>query len=149
MTTMIRPLKATDRERWVELWQSYLTFYDATVSAEVTQKTWERLLTLGVGHDGLVAVDDAGSVIGITHYLLHASTWSIDGYCYLEDLFVDPDARGKGAATALINAVDEAARAAGCTRLYLMTQTDNTRAQRVYDQLMTKAPFVQYRKALA
>ena len=148
MGISIRRLAAGDRARWDTLWQGYLTFYGASVSDEVTQTTWERLLSEGVGHEGLVAVGDGGHIVGITHYLVHPSTWSIDGYCYLEDLFVDPEARGQGAATALIAAVEAAARDAGCTRLYLTTQSDNHRAQRVYDQVMTKAGFVQYRKAL-
>ena len=41
--------------------------------------------------------------------LFHAQTWSPD-CCYLQDLFTAEDARGQGVATALIDAVAEAAR---------------------------------------
>ena len=34
--------------------------------------------------------------IGLVHWLTHPSTWSAGPYCYLEDLFVHPDARGSG-----------------------------------------------------
>jgi hypothetical protein len=41
----------------------------------------------------LVAEKD-GRVIGICDYLFHASTWSTQPICYLQDLYVDRDARG-------------------------------------------------------
>jgi len=49
-------------------------------------------------------------LIGFAHYLLHRSTWAQVCYCYLEDLFVEPSARGSGAGRALIAAVEAAAR---------------------------------------
>ena len=57
-----------------------------------------------------------GRLVGIVHYLFHPVTWSIAPRCYLEDLFVSPDARGSGAGRALIEAVYRAADAAAPTR---------------------------------
>ena len=47
--------------------------------------------------------------------VVHASTWSRQPKCYLEDLFVDPTGRGRDVGRALLQAVKEAATAAGGT----------------------------------
>ena len=148
MSVSVRPLEANDRERWGELWQDYLTFYEADLPQETTDHTWQILLAPQTSHNGLVGVDSDGCIIGFGHYLFHASTWTKTSYCYIEDLFVAHHARGLGAGRALINAVEAAARAEGSTRLYLVTQESNATARGLYDKTMTLAPFVQYRKLL-
>jgi GNAT superfamily N-acetyltransferase len=35
-------------------------------------------------------------LLGLTHYLFHRHAWKIENVCYLQDLFVDPAARGTG-----------------------------------------------------
>ena len=39
---------------------------------------------------GLLALDDLGQGIGMANCVVHASTWSRQPKCYLEDLFVGP-----------------------------------------------------------
>ena len=140
----IRPLTAADEPRWRDLWQGYLTFYEASVPERVTAHTFRQLIGEG-GHTGLLACTDDGTIIGLTHYLMHASTWTDTSYCYLEDLFVDPAGRGQGAGRALILAVKEAADAASCTRLYWSTQETNATARALYDKVARNAGFIQYR----
>lgn len=145
MTTSIRPLTATDEKSWRELWAGYVAFYQASVSEDVTEHTWHALLSPG-GHRGLAAIDDAGALIGFAHYLIHPSTWSKTGYCYLEDLFVAPAGRGRGAGRALIDAVCAAADKAHCDRIYWVTQSGNSSARALYDRVATLSDFVQYRR---
>lgn len=52
----------------------------------------------------------------------------------LNDLYVAPDARGTGVATALMERAEELARAAGAASLSLETAHDNHGAQRLYEQ---------------
>ena len=61
----------------------------------------------------LVAEQD-GQLLGLVHYLYHRTTTSIAPLCYLNDLFTSEAARGKGVGRALIDAVYEEARRAGC-----------------------------------
>ena len=93
-----------------------------------------------------VAVDEADEPIGLAHALFHRSTWTATWYCYLEDLYVDPDRRNQGAGRALIEAVYRAADARGCTRTYWVTGETNMDARALYDRIATRAPFVQYRR---
>lgn len=54
---------------------------------------------------------------------------------YLEGLYVRPEARGKGAARQLVQAVSEWALAHGCTELASDTQPENLVSQAVHVQL--------------
>jgi ribosomal protein S18 acetylase RimI-like enzyme len=47
---------------------------------------------------------------------------------------------------ALIEAVYREADARACTRTYWITEATNHTAQKLYDRLATKSPFVQYRR---
>ena len=140
----VRKLAPSDRMAWEALWKGYVTFYESTVSDAVTEHTWERLLGDRVLH-GRIA-EHQGAPVGIVHFQFHPSTWSPTSYCYLEDLFVAPEARGLGAGRALIEAVYAAAEEAQSTRVYWVTQLGNTTAQALYDRLARKTDFIQYRK---
>jgi GNAT superfamily N-acetyltransferase len=147
MDVRIRPLEARDREAWEPLFQGYLTFYKSSLTDEQIDVTFERLLSDDPQfHIGLVAVDEADKPIGLAHVLFHRSTWSPTYYCYLEDLFVDPDCRAKGIGEKLIEAVYAEADKRQCTRTYWATQEFNYRARGLYDKVATKSPFLQYRR---
>jgi GNAT superfamily N-acetyltransferase len=147
MSVRVRRLEAKDKERWQALFRAYIAFYGAEVADAVIVLAWRRMMAGGAGeHIGLVAVDDGDRALGFAHLLLHRSTWSETWYCYLEDLFVDPDARGKGIGRALIEATYREADAAGATRTYWVTREDNADARALYDRLAARAPFVQYRR---
>ncbi|MEL6288203.1 MAG: GNAT family N-acetyltransferase [Pseudomonadota bacterium] len=148
MSVSVRPLEADDRARWEVLWNGYLQFYEQTLSEETTEGLWARLLNPDGSVDGFAAIDGDGQLIGITHFFLHPSSWTGGSYCYLEDLFVDPDRRGSGAGRALIDAVDREARRRGAYRLYLITNEDNATARALYDRLLEREPIVQYAREL-
>ena len=145
--TAVRPVRPGDRQTWEPLWQGYLTFYEASLASNVTDATWRRFFDPLEPLGALVA-ERSGRLIGFAHYLLHRSTWAPICYCYLEDLFVEPSARGSGAGRALIAAVEAAARDAGASRLYWMTHETNQTAQQLYNQVAERPGFVQYRKKL-
>jgi len=145
--TAVRPARPSDRQTWEPLWQAYLTFYEASLASNVTDATWRRFFDPLEPLGALVA-ERSGRLIGFAHYLLHRSTWARVCYCYLEDLFVEPSARGSGVGRALIAAVEAAARDAGASRLYWMTHETNQTAQQLYNQVAERPGFVQYRKKL-
>lgn len=145
-TLRVRALQPGDRERWLELWHGYVDFYRYSLPAEITDLTWRRLLDPAHPFQGLAAVTGAGVIDGIVHFHMHASTWAKVGYCYLEDLFVDPGCRGLGLGRALIEAVYRAADAQGAERVYWHTEKTNERAQSLYRQVAELTAFVQYRR---
>src|SRR5690606_21687467 len=113
-----------------------------------TALLWERLHVPGKDPHGLVAVDRTGAVIGIVHYMFHATCWTVRDKCYLQDLYVDPDRRTGGAGRALIEAVYEKAREADASEVYWMTQHFNSVARVLYDRVGELTPFIKYRRLL-
>jgi len=142
----ISPLRPTDREGWQPLAVGYNTFYERTYPDLTYDTTWRRLME-GRELHGLAARLD-GRVIGLAHYLFHASVW-YERTCYLADLFVDETVRGQGAARKLIEAVAAAARAGGAERYYWQTRQDNARARALYDRVARHTGFIRYDYPLA
>jgi len=147
MDLKIRELKETDKERWLELWAGYLEFYKSNLSPAQTEFTWKRLINNEQKMHGFVAEDENG-VIGFTHCLFRPSTWTQTDYCYLEDLFVDPNIRGRGVGRALMNRVIELAKEKNSKRVYWTTQEFNKTARVLYDSITSVSEFVQYRLPL-
>jgi len=145
----IRPIAPGDYDAWRPLWDGYNTFYGRSgptaLPEEITATLWRRLFDPTEPVHAFVAERD-GAIVGIVHYLFHRSTTAIGMNCYLQDLFTDPDARGGGVGRALIEAVYDAARAAGSPRVYWQTHETNTVAMRLYDQVAVKSGFLVYRK---
>ena len=147
----VRPIARADQPAWRPLWDGYNAFYGRSgptaLPEAVTDALWERLFDPAEPVHALVAERD-GAIVGIVHYLFHRSTTAIRLTCYLQDLFTDPEARGGGVGRALIEAVYDAARAAGSARVYWQTHETNTVAMRLYDQVAVKSGFLVYRKEL-
>jgi GNAT superfamily N-acetyltransferase len=143
----IRAATVDDEARWRELWAGYIDFYRGSVSEAATARTWSAILDPHSGIGAIVAVQD-GEVIGLCNYVFHASTWSTQPICYLQDLYVDPKRRGGGAAKKLILACEEVAKENGCFRLYWQTQEYNAPARSLYDTIVPRSSFIVYRKNL-
>jgi GNAT superfamily N-acetyltransferase len=141
----IRPVGIGERADWEPLWRGYQIFYEVDIPAATTDVTWARL------HDpaelmGVLGAYVDGKLLGIVHYLFHRSCWTIGDYCYLQDLFVHPEARNRGLARALIAAVEGRARAAGASRVYWLTHETNAVGRALYDKVADRSGFIQYRK---
>lgn len=144
----IRPAEPGDEAQWRPLWAGYCAFYETEVPEEVTAALWKRLLTPEEVIHGLVAVKDNGDVLGFTHYVLHPHTWSSKTLCYLEDLYVTPEARGQRIAQRLIESLIALGKEHGWGRVYWHTNDDNTTARRVYDRFTPADAAVRYTVSL-
>lgn len=141
---VIRPVAAGDRAAWEKLWHGYLAFYEKTIPQAATDHTWQRLLDPAGAVEGLLAVDADGTALGLVQYLHHASTWSVGGNVYLQDLFVVPEARGRRIGRRLIAAVTDISKQKGAAVLYWQTEEFNGPARRLYERVAKRAPFVRY-----
>jgi len=145
-TVTVRPLVLQDEAVWRPLWQAYLTFYKTELPAAVYASTFARLIS-GADHEfrGLIA-QTGGQTVGIAHYLFHRTCWQISDVCYLQDLFTAPQARGKGVARALIEAVYAAADAADAPDVYWNTAENNYPGRALYDRIGVRTPFIEYNR---
>ncbi len=148
---IVREVTRADYDQWLPLWDGYNAFYGregaTALAPEITAMTWSRFFDAYEPVHALVAEAD-GQIIGIVHYLFHRSTTSIAPNCYLQDLFTDEAARGRGAGRALVEAVYARAGAAGSPRVYWLTHETNKTARTLYDQVAEKSGFIVYRKML-
>ncbi len=133
MSIKIRPIELGDKDRWLELFKEYIVFYKSSLSNEQFELTWQRINS-EFNIKGLVA-DVDNKIVGFTHYIWRPSTWEVEDFCYLEDLYVDPKNRKSGVGRALIKAVEEIAIAKGSKRLYWTTAPDNETARKLYDKV--------------
>jgi len=145
MSIVIKPIGKDERATWEPLWQGYLRFYKSSQTPEETEVTWLRIFEATEPMFALGAYADE-KLLGIVHYLYHRSFWTVGNYCYLQDLFVAEEARNRGLARALIEAVMAEARLVGASRVHWLTQEDNATARALYDKLADKSGFIQYRK---
>jgi GNAT superfamily N-acetyltransferase len=147
MTHTIRDARPEDEAAWRGLWAQYLAFYDVHLSAEVTSATWARLMDPQSPMKMRLA-EMAGAPVGFAIHMHHPSTWVLGDDCYLEDLFLAPEARGKGLGRALIDDLIALARARGWHRLYWHTDEDNATARKLYDSYVKTDGHVRYRLSL-
>ena len=146
MSVTVRPLRPEDEAVWKNLWTAYLEFYESSVPEVVYATTFARLIDPNHPSRFCLVAEADGRVLGLVHAIYHEHNWRVEDVCYLQDLFVHPDARGTGMGRALIEAVYAAADANGTPTVYWMTQDFNTTARQLYDRIATKTPFIKYQR---
>lgn len=75
-----------------------------------------------------------GTITGMVSLLYTFSTALGGKVCLLEDLVVAPQLRNQQIGTQLINYAIDTAKAAGCRRITLLTDSDNLAGQRFYQR---------------
>jgi GNAT superfamily N-acetyltransferase len=148
MPSLIRPLRPADEADWRRLWTGYLAYYETTLPEAVYDLTFARLLGSDPQDFSCLIAESDGHPVGLAHYLFHRHGWKIENTCYLQDLFVAPEARGTGLGRALIEAVYAAADAAGAPSVYWLTQDFNQTARQLYDRVGKVTPFIRYNRPL-
>lgn len=148
MSWLVRPVRTDEFESWARLFAGYAAFYEWPTSVEHQEQIWGWI---GAGTiEALVAVpvDEAGQELGPPVGLAHLRSWVrplrgvVSGY--LDDLYLDPAARGTGAVQAIFEAVRALARERGWSVVRWTTAEDNYRARAVYDQVATRTTWVTY-----
>lgn len=140
----VRPLRPEDEARWRVLYAGYAAFYKVEQTEAMASRVWGWLLDLTHSVEGIVAVDGSGQVQGLAHYRDFARPTSASMGGYLDDLFVDPDLRGEGAADLLLEELKRIGRERNWTVIRWITADDNYRARGKYDQLAVRTPWITY-----
>lgn len=124
MTVSIRPATARDRDRCLALLESLA----AATAGRIDPAAGEVFDTLLDSERGQVLVaDDQGEVLGLASVTFNLAMRYGGEYCQLEELIVDPAARGKNIGALLVEATLARARARGCAEygLYLVETTES------------------------
>ncbi|MGO4565737.1 N-acetyltransferase family protein [Rhizobium sp. 2YAF20] len=147
MSVTVRNARPEDEMGWRELWSDYLDFYRVTVAPDITDMTWRRIFDPASTIFMRVAtVED--EMMGFALCITHEGTWTHALDCYLEDLFVDEAARGKGVGRALLDDLVAFSKAKGWARLYWHTEETNATARMLYDSYVKSDGHIRYRITL-
>ena len=139
----VRAVRAEDRAAWDLLYAGYAAFYKVEQTPAMRDTVWGWLLDAGHSSEALVA-DLDGVLVGLAHFRAFARPLSASTGGLLDDLFVGPDARGSGAAEALITALKDLGHARGWTVIRWITAEDNYRARGLYDRVADKTKWATY-----
>ena len=138
MAVKIRPPENRDFPDWLPLWDGNNL---GTRDEAVTSETWSRLIDENSPVHGLVA-EKAGKLVGLVHYIVHPTTGSLKDVCYMQDVYVEPEHRGKGIAKALIKELAAIGQKnKSWTRIYWLAEANNEAAQKLYETIGVKLDF--------
>ena len=139
----VRPVAPADEQRWRELFRAYREFYHLPESEEIVSRVWGWVADPEHEVGSLVAEAD-GRIVAIADFrrFSRPSTGTVG--IWLDDLFTDPEVRGRGAGRALIDRLTEIAAAEGRSVVRWITADDNAQAQALYDTLAAKTHWVTY-----
>jgi ribosomal protein S18 acetylase RimI-like enzyme len=95
----------------------------------------ERLMSDTATEFLLCAKDADSPPVAVAQIRFRWGIWHASNDCWLEDLYVEPEARGSGLAKALIDAAVASAKARGSRRLELDVSESNEAALGLYESL--------------
>ena len=132
----ISPAGEGDLGELLPLMRAYCDFYEVEPSDDELLAL-SRALIADPEREGvqLVARDDDGAAVGFATVFWSWTTTRAGRLGVMNDLYVAPEARGSGAAEALIEACADRGRRHGAVSLEWSTALDNERAQKVYDRV--------------
>ncbi|HIF10621.1 MAG TPA: GNAT family N-acetyltransferase [Sneathiellales bacterium] len=110
----------------------------------IAEVTWRWLLDPNHVMTGLLAKDGQGVAIGLAHFRDMPSPLRGATIGFLDDLFVDPSARGFGTARLLLDEIARIGRERSWPLFRWITADDTYRARTLYDRVATKTGWNTY-----
>lgn len=140
----IRQAKTSDAAAIAPLFNQYREFYK-----QASDLKGQRLLKARLENDEsiILIAEENGEFIGFTQLYPTFSSVAMKRIYILNDLFVTPHARTKGAGGQLLSAAKNFAAENGANRLSLQTEHHNRTARSLYEQngYEEETAFVHYR----
>ena len=133
MPISITRASTTDLAELVPLFSGYLDFYRRPAPAAAIHEFLEARLRQEQSVIFLARL--GGRAVGFTQLYPAFASLSLQPNWILNDLFVVPEARGTGAAEALMEAARGLATDTGACEIFLQTARDNEVAQKLYRRL--------------
>ena len=140
---MIRPIKIEDKAHWEKLYKSYAEFYKVEMNDKILQKVWSWLHDKNHEVEGLVYVVNE-NIVAFAHYRRMPRPLFGKDIGFLDDLFVDPDHRGKRIGEKIINELQKISKSRGWDLIRWTTRNNNIRAKSLYDRVAEKTSWDMY-----
>lgn len=144
MTITVTNIDLVDREDWAQLYQGYAEFYQVPMNEQILDTVWAWIHDADNPFFGLIAKDQTGKAVGLMHCRQMPSPLRGALVGFLDDLFVDPEARGQGVVEELYVALNQLGEQQGWPFIRWITAENNYRGRAVYDKLSDKTHWVTY-----
>ncbi|MBF4572591.1 GNAT family N-acetyltransferase [Herbiconiux sp. VKM Ac-1786] len=135
----VRRASVADLDAVAPLFDAYRVFYGLPSDPAAARAWLDERMRTGTSTVLVAHRPDAdgrtGRLLGFSQLYPSFCSLELAPIVVLYDLFVTPDARGEGVATALLEAAREFGEASGAARLELSTAHTNVTAQRLYEAL--------------
>ena len=140
---MIRTIKEKDKEEWKKLYQGYADFYKVEITEQTLSTVWNWL------HDSKHELHGLGyeinnKIVAIAHYRRMPSPLKGKYIGFLDDLYVDPQFRGKKIGEKIINKLNEISKERNWGLIRWITRNDNYKAKSLYDRIAKKSTWDVY-----
>jgi len=132
-----------DRSEWERLYRGYAEFYRMPMDERILQTVWDWIFDVDRAFYCILARDADGGV-GLMHYRAMPSPLRGVETGFLDDLYVDPPARGGGVVNRLFGELAVRARDHGWPAVRWITRDNNYRARAVYDRVAQRTDWITY-----
>jgi ribosomal protein S18 acetylase RimI-like enzyme len=129
---MVRRADASDAEAVGRLLHDFNTEFDEPTPGPDALAERVRVL-LAAGDTQILIAGEGPDGLAVLRF--REAIWEAALECYLAELYVVPDRRGRGLGRALMEAALDAARAEGATHMDLGTSEDDLAARGLYESL--------------
>lgn len=144
MTISIQDPAQPDRDDWERLFRGYAEFYQVPMNEQIVDTVWGWILDPEKQFHCILAKEDGSPAVGLMHYrpMFSPARGAIAGF--LDDLFVDPAARGRGVVDRLFEELSARAREQGWPVVRWITRDNNYRARAAYDRVALRTDWITY-----
>ena len=134
---MIRKIELKDRDQWEKLYRGYADFYKVEMNNQILETVWDWLHDKSHEVSGIVYEVDEG-IVALAHYRRMPRPLKGNDIGFLDDLYVDPEYRGKKIGEKILNELKEISKSKGWNLVRWITHDDNLRAKSLYDRVSEK-----------
>ena len=140
---MIRNIEIKDKEQWKRLYLGYADFYQVTISEQILETIWDWLHDTNHDLNALVYEID-NSIVALAHYRRMPSPLRGKYIGFLDDLYVDPQFRGKNIGEKIIKKLNDISKERNWGLIRWITRNDNYKAKSLYDKVAKKSTWEVY-----
>ena len=133
----IRKIKKNDKKNWIKLYCEYAKFYNVSLNQEILETLWGWLHDKNNLVNG-ICCELEGKIIGIAHYRAEPRPIEGEYFGFIDDLFVDPDFRGKKVARKIMNHLRSLSLENNWGGIRLITNSSNKKAKRLFDKMLLR-----------
>ena len=140
---MIRNIEIKDKEQWKKLYHGYADFYQVTISEQILETIWDWLHDTNHDLNALVYEID-NSIVALAHYRRMPSPLRGKYIGFLDDLYVDPQFRGKKIGEKIVKKLNDISKERNWGLIRWITRNDNHNAKSLYDKVAKKSTWEVY-----